>query len=101
MDIGTQGLASFVVARAFVPRAPWRVLGCDRRRGDIANVDYFATMATPVVYLEWHRTYGHSILVSLIVDTLLAAMYCFGCVKLNQRKNRNLPESQASASSAP
>ncbi len=49
--------------------------------GVIANVDYFATMATPVVYLEWHRTYGHSILVSLIVDTLLAAMYLFWVCK--------------------
>jgi inner membrane protein len=75
MDVATQGLASLVVARAFVPRAGWRASGVIVAAGTIANVDFVSSMMSPSVYLEWHRTYSHSILFSLIVSVGLAAIY--------------------------
>src|SRR5271154_4200230 len=77
MDVGTQALASFAVARAVVPRAPWSAWGVIVVAGVIANVDYFASMSTPIFYINWHRTYAHSILVSLLADAVLAAAYLF------------------------
>lgn len=75
MDVGTQALASFAVARAVVPRAPWTAWGVIIVAGIIANVDFFTSMSRPVTYIDWHRTYTHSILVSLIADAILAAAY--------------------------
>jgi membrane-bound metal-dependent hydrolase YbcI (DUF457 family) len=77
MDIGTQGLASLVVARAFVPRAPWRAWAVVVAAGVIANIDFLSSMMSPDVYLEWHRTVAHSIVVSLIVSAVLATAYLF------------------------
>ena len=77
MDVGTQGLASLVVARAFVPRAGWRAWAVIVVAGTIANVDFLSSMGSPGVYLEWHRTYAHSIIVSLIVSVGLAAWFWF------------------------
>jgi membrane-bound metal-dependent hydrolase YbcI (DUF457 family) len=75
MDIGTQGLASLVIARALVPRAGWRGWAVIVVAGTVANVDFLSSMMSPRVYLAWHRTYTHSILISLIVTATLAAAY--------------------------
>lgn len=77
MDVATQGLASLVVARAFVPRASWRAWGVIVVAGTIANVDFISSMMSPDVYLAWHRTYSHSIVVSLIAGSILAAGYLY------------------------
>jgi len=75
MDVGTQGLASLVIARAFVPRAPWRAWAVIVIAGTIANVDVISLLLSPNAYLDWHRTYAHSVIVSLIVSLGLAAGY--------------------------
>jgi inner membrane protein len=75
MDVATQGLASLVVARTFVPRAGWRAWGVVVAAGTIANLDFFSSMFGPDAYLRWHRTYTHSIVVSVIVSSILAAIY--------------------------
>jgi membrane-bound metal-dependent hydrolase YbcI (DUF457 family) len=77
MDVATQGLASLVVARAFVPRAGWWAWGVIVAAGTIANVDFVSSMMSPSGYLKWHRTYSHSILLSLIVSVGLAAIYSY------------------------
>ncbi|MBV8513978.1 MAG: metal-dependent hydrolase [Acidobacteria bacterium] len=77
MDVATQGLASLVVVRAFVPRASWRAWGVIVVAGTIANLDFVSMMFGPDAYLQWHRTYVHSIVVSLIVSAALAGAYCF------------------------
>ena len=77
MDVGTQGLASLVIARAFLPRAPWRAWAVIVVAGTIANVDFVSSMLSPKAYLEWHRTYAHSIVFSLAVSLVLAASYTF------------------------
>ncbi|MBV9886392.1 MAG: metal-dependent hydrolase, partial [Acidobacteria bacterium] len=78
MDVATQGLASLVVARAFVPRAPWRAWGVIIVAGTIANVDFVSSMFGPDAYLRWHRTYAHSIFVSVIFGSILGAIYLVG-----------------------
>jgi len=75
MDVGTQGLASLVIARAFVPRAPWRAWAVIVIAGSIANIDVVSAMVSPSAFIEWHRTYAHSIVVSLIVSAVLAVAY--------------------------
>src|SRR3984957_2916291 len=77
MDVGTQGMASLVIARAFLPRASWRAWAVIFIAGTIANVDFISSMMGPSVYLEWHRTYAHSIVFSLAVSLGLAAVYTF------------------------
>jgi membrane-bound metal-dependent hydrolase YbcI (DUF457 family) len=77
MDVGTQGLASLVIARAFLPRASWRAWAVIVVAGAIANVDFVSSMLSPNAYLEWHRTYAHSIVFSLAVSLVLAASYTF------------------------
>src|SRR5579863_300348 len=78
MDVATQGLASLVVARAFVPRASWRAWGVIVVAGSIANIDVLSAMVGPNAFVEWHRTYAHSIVVSLIVSVGLAVAYWLG-----------------------
>ena len=78
MDVGTQGLASLVVARAIVPRGSWRAWAVIVVAGTIANVDYFSSMMSPGVYLEWHRTYTHSLLFAVIISLSLGGVYLFG-----------------------
>jgi membrane-bound metal-dependent hydrolase YbcI (DUF457 family) len=77
MDVGTQGLASLVVARAFVPRAGWRAWAAIVVAGIISNIDFVSSWMSPDVYLGWHRTYLHSIVVSLIVSLSLGAIYSY------------------------
>ena len=77
MDVGTQGLASLVIARAFVPRAPWRAWAVIVVAGSIANIDVVSAMVSPSAFNEWHRTYAHSIVASLIVSGVLAVAYIF------------------------
>jgi membrane-bound metal-dependent hydrolase YbcI (DUF457 family) len=60
-----------------VPRASWRAWAVIVIAGSIANIDVLSAMVSPGVFIEWHRTYAHSIVVSLIVSGLLAAAYLF------------------------
>jgi membrane-bound metal-dependent hydrolase YbcI (DUF457 family) len=75
MDVATQGLASLVIARAFVPRAPWQAWAVIVTTGSIANIDVVSAMVSPSAFIEWHRTYAHSLLVSLVLSLALAAAY--------------------------
>lgn len=88
MDVGTQGVASLVVARAFVPRAPWRAWAVIVIAGTIANLDFLSSMMSPAVYLEWHRTASHSIVVSLIVSSVLAGAYLFATGRLREAETQ-------------
>jgi membrane-bound metal-dependent hydrolase YbcI (DUF457 family) len=75
MDVGTQGLASLVVARAFVPRAPWRAWAVIVVAGSIANIDVVSAMVSPSAFIGWHRTYAHSAVISLVLSLALATGY--------------------------
>jgi membrane-bound metal-dependent hydrolase YbcI (DUF457 family) len=75
MDIGTHALASLALSRAIFPRAPKLLWAFTIPAGVIADVDVFSALISPSAYLNWHRTYTHSLLASLIIACIFAAVY--------------------------
>jgi membrane-bound metal-dependent hydrolase YbcI (DUF457 family) len=75
MDIATHALASLVLSRAVLPRAPrilwfWTICG-----GVIADSDQLSALVSPSAYLTWYHTYTHSLLASFIIAGVFAALY--------------------------
>src|SRR5260370_39260434 len=77
MDVATQVLASFVLTRAAFPRAPRSVLPIALAAGAIADLDEISAVFGPAAYLNWHRTYTHSLLTAILLAVLLPLLYCF------------------------
>src|SRR5258708_33953159 len=77
MDVATHVLASFVLTRAAFPRAPRSVLPIALAAGAIADLDEISAVFGPAAYLNWHRTYTHSLLTAILLAGLLALLYCF------------------------
>src|SRR5258708_8295231 len=77
MDVGTHVLASFALTRAAFPRAPRSVLPIALAVGVIADLDEISTVFGPTAYLNWHRTYTHSLLAAILLAVLLALSYRF------------------------
>jgi membrane-bound metal-dependent hydrolase YbcI (DUF457 family) len=77
MDVGTHVLASFVLTRAAFPRALRSVLPIALAAGVIADLDEISAVFGPTAYLNWHRTYMHSLLTAILLAVLLALLYCF------------------------
>src|ERR1700730_5273624 len=75
MDIGTHALASLALSRAIFPRAPRLLLAFTIPAGVIADVDGFSALISPPTYLNWYRTYTHSLLASLIIACIFSAAY--------------------------
>jgi membrane-bound metal-dependent hydrolase YbcI (DUF457 family) len=75
MDIGTHALASLALSRAIFPRAPRLLWAFTIPASVIADVDAFSALISPSAYLNWHRTYTHSLLVSLIIACILGVAY--------------------------
>ena len=77
MDVGTHVLASFALTRAGFPRAPRSVLPIALAAGTIADLDEISAAFGPAAYLNWHRTYTHSLLTAILLAVLLALSYRF------------------------
>jgi inner membrane protein len=77
MDVGTHVLASFALTRAAFPRAPRSVLPIALAAGAIADLDEISAAFGPAAYLNWHRTYTHSLLTAILLAVLLALSYRF------------------------
>src|ERR1700692_4737851 len=75
MDIGTHALASLALSRAFFPRTPRMLWAFTIPAGMIADIDAFSAFISPSAYLNWHRTYTHSLLASLIIACIFSAAY--------------------------
>src|ERR1700732_3570180 len=75
MDIGTHALASLALSRAIFPRAPRLLWAFTIPAGVIADGDAFSSIISPSAYLNWYRTYTHSVLVSLIIACIFSAGY--------------------------
>lgn len=61
MDAFTHGLASYSLTRAIFPRANRVTLACAILAGMAADVDGLSRYASAAAYLDWHRTYLHSV----------------------------------------
>src|SRR6266481_4040959 len=77
MDVATHVLASFALTRAAFPRAPCSVLPIALAAGAIADLDEISAVFGPTAYLNWHRTYTHSLLTAILLAVLLALSYRF------------------------
>jgi membrane-bound metal-dependent hydrolase YbcI (DUF457 family) len=77
MDLGTHVLASIALTRAAFPRAPRSVLPVACAAGIIADVDGFSALLGPSSYLNWHRTYTHSLFTAVLVAVLSVVVYRF------------------------
>ncbi|MEQ1354403.1 MAG: metal-dependent hydrolase [Candidatus Acidiferrum sp.] len=75
MDIGTHALASLALSRAILPRAPRILWAWTISAGIFADSDQLSALVSPSAYLAWHRTYTHSVLASLIIAVVFAAVY--------------------------
>jgi len=75
MDIGTHALASVALVRAIWPRAPRIVLPFVIVAGTIADIDALSVTLGPGAYLRWHRTYTHSLALSLLFAIFLGITY--------------------------
>src|SRR4029077_1528204 len=63
------------LSRAIFPRAPRLLWAWAIPAGVIADVDAFSAFISPSAYLNWYRTYTHSLLASLIVAFIFSAGY--------------------------
>lgn len=75
MDIGTHALASLALSRALFPRAPKILWAWSVPAGIIADVDVFSYLAGPAGYLNWYRTYTHSLFAAIVIALFLSAAY--------------------------
>jgi inner membrane protein len=77
MDIGTHALASIALTRAAFPRAPRSILSAACAAAIIADVDGISALFGPAAYLNWHRTYTHSLLAAVLLAVLFSVVYRF------------------------
>jgi membrane-bound metal-dependent hydrolase YbcI (DUF457 family) len=75
MDLGTHVLASIALTRTAFPRAPRSALPVACAAGIIADVDGISALFGPAAYLNWHRTYTHSLFTAILLAVLFAVVY--------------------------
>ena len=75
MNILTHGLASLALARAAWPRAPKQLWIVAVATGVIADIDSASAWWGASAWLQWDRTYTHSLLASIIIAAAFAAGY--------------------------
>src|SRR5271154_5460547 len=75
MNILTHGLASLALARAAWPRAPKQLWMVAVGAGVIADIDLASAWWGAAAYLNWHRTYTHAAVTSILAAAVFAAGY--------------------------
>lgn len=86
MDVGTHALASFALARISLPRAPSIAVVFVIVAGTIADLDALSAFSSLSVYLSWHRTYTHSLVVSTALSLGLGLLYALLIDKSGQTR---------------
>jgi membrane-bound metal-dependent hydrolase YbcI (DUF457 family) len=75
MEVFTHALASLVLARAAIPRAPllaWLVVVL---AGIVADLDGLSALSGPATYIAWHYADTHSLAAALAAATALTMAY--------------------------
>ena len=75
MDIATHALASLTLARAIVPKAPRISWAVAIFAGAIADLDSLSAYFGPSAYFAWHRTFLHSIFISVLIAAAISLLY--------------------------
>ena len=78
MDAVTHGLASYALTRAAFPRASSITIFGVIVAGCAADIDSFSTQFGPAAFLNWHRSYLHSVsaafLIAIVISIVLIAV---------------------------
>lgn len=75
MSVFINALASLVLARAVMPRAPRAAWVVVLVAGTIADLDGLSAISGPSSYLAWHHTYTHSLGAAFVAVAVLVTTY--------------------------
>jgi len=75
MDPLTHALASYTLKRAAFPRAPRSTTIAMLIAGTIADIDVLSAYVSPSAFLNFYRTYFHSLLAALLFSSLFNAPF--------------------------
>ena len=75
MDPVTHGFASYALCRAFYPRAPRVAVVSVLVAGTVADLDRLSVLSGPAAYFTAHRTFSHSLLGTLVLTAIVAAVF--------------------------
>jgi membrane-bound metal-dependent hydrolase YbcI (DUF457 family) len=84
MDVGTHALASLTLTRALLPRAPLAVWMLIVAAGTLADLDALSALFGASAYLDWHRTFMHSLLASAFTGLML----CVVCLLMRGKRTQ-------------
>jgi inner membrane protein len=82
MDAFAHGLASYAITRAVFPKASRATLIAAILGGAAADLDQLSAGVSPSAFLDWHRTYTHSILGTLGI----AIVFCIAAMLATRHK---------------
>jgi inner membrane protein len=74
VDPLTHGLASFAVTRTFFPRVSRTVLAGAIVAGTVADLDFISSWIGPSAFLQWHRTYTHSLAGTVMIVAVFSVL---------------------------
>ena len=72
MDVLSHGLASYALTRAAFPRISQAALAGVILAGIVADVDELSAHFGPSVFLQWYRTYTHSVAAAVVLAIVVA-----------------------------
>jgi inner membrane protein len=67
LDTVTHGLMALALARGFFSRRGWAVAVGMMLAGTLADIDLVSALFGPRAYLDWHGTYTHSLIGTLVI----------------------------------
>jgi membrane-bound metal-dependent hydrolase YbcI (DUF457 family) len=86
MDPITHGLASYVLNRAAFPRLPKSATLAILFAGCAADLDLVSIKFGPSAYLDWHRTYTHSLLAAVAIALVACGPSLFSSRKSDEKR---------------
>jgi inner membrane protein len=86
MDVVSHGLASYALTRAIFPRISRVGLAGVILAGIAADVDALSAQFGPSAFLQWHRTYLHSVVAAVLIALLASAAVL---IILRRRQNQD------------
>ena len=90
MDPITHGLASYVLKRAAFPRVARSGTLAILFAGCAADLDLFSARFGPSAYLDWYRTYTHSLLAAVVIAMIASSPILLSGRKPDEKRSSAL-----------
>jgi inner membrane protein len=87
MDVVSHGLASYALTRAIFPRISRVAIAGVIVAGLVADVDIVSAQFGPSAFLQWHRTYLHSVTAAVLIAIVVSVLVF---LVLRQRPNKEV-----------